>query len=146
MQSLDPSSSQPIQVLGFDNLDNTLGFFGPPPTPSATLMMLFKRAPVELEVEVALAEDWEQTQALAEYLPPTSAAGFPAAILQGNGLQLTDHALNETSTSNAVKQNDVRQVPFGHIDMNMSQWPDHYPASTVTSTHYSLPPVSCIWP
>ncbi|XP_058081344.1 agamous-like MADS-box protein AGL66 isoform X2 [Magnolia sinica] len=84
----------------------------------------------------------EQTQPLAEYLPPTSTTTY-STLMHANGLPLADH-FNVGNASNDMKHNDMRQAAFGHVDMNMSPWSDHYPssgtglASTVTSSHYSL--------
>ncbi|XP_077214893.1 agamous-like MADS-box protein AGL104 isoform X2 [Tasmannia lanceolata] len=76
----------------------------------------------------------EQTQSLAEYLPPNSIA-YPT-FLHGNGFHV-----NGCNASNGVKENTVHPPEFGHANVNLSQWSEHYArnGSGLASSHYSLP-------
>ncbi|XP_077216524.1 agamous-like MADS-box protein AGL66 isoform X2 [Tasmannia lanceolata] len=76
----------------------------------------------------------EQTQSFAEYLPPNSIAS--PTFLHGNGFHV-----NGCNTSNGVKENIVHPQEFGHANVNLSQWSEHYAGngSGLASIHYSLP-------
>ncbi|XP_077216719.1 agamous-like MADS-box protein AGL104 isoform X2 [Tasmannia lanceolata] len=76
----------------------------------------------------------EQTQSFVEYLPPNSIAS--PTFLHGN-----EYHVNGCNASNGVKENNVHPQEFGHANVNLSQWSEHYAGngSGLASSHYSLP-------
>ncbi|XP_077215195.1 agamous-like MADS-box protein AGL104 isoform X4 [Tasmannia lanceolata] len=77
----------------------------------------------------------EQTQSLVEYLTPNSTS-YPT-FLHGNGFHV-----NGCNASNGVTENTVHPPEFGHANVNLSLWFEHYASngSGLASSHYSLPP------
>ncbi|XP_077216991.1 agamous-like MADS-box protein AGL104 isoform X2 [Tasmannia lanceolata] len=75
----------------------------------------------------------EQTQSLAEYLPPNTTTY--GTFLHGNGFHV-----NGCNTSNGVNENTVHPLEFEHANVNLSQWSEHYESngSGLASSHYSL--------
>ncbi|XP_077216980.1 agamous-like MADS-box protein AGL104 isoform X2 [Tasmannia lanceolata] len=70
----------------------------------------------------------EQTQSLVEYLP-------------SNSTSYSTFHVNGYNTGIGVKENTVHPPEFGHANVNLSQWFEHYASngSGLASSHYSLP-------